>query len=108
MPALHSPPISSIVPGTTGTWRQQLLCLWLANSDLGTPVIAWSRYDGASDHDVRGLEEAPPYRNAVAAMRDGWRVVQMSLPQAHREGTGYTTGYLPHAVMLERFVEIPS
>lgn len=108
MPALSSPPIRSIVPGPTGTWRQQVLCLWLANSDLSTPVIAWSRYDGASAHDLRGLEDAPPYANAVAAMRDGWRVLQMSLPQAHREDTGHTTDYLPHAVILERFVEISS
>lgn len=108
MPALHPFPISPIAPGVTGAWRQQLLCLWLANSDLGTPVIAWSRYDGASDRDIRGSEDAPPYANAVAAMRDGWRVVQMSLPQAHRADTGHTTDYLPHAVILERFVEIPS
>lgn len=107
MPALSPPPICSALPAA-GVWRQQLLCLWLGNSDLSAPVIAWSRFDGASEVDSRGMEDAPPYANAVAAMRDGWRVMQMSLPQRQSETTGYTTDYLPHSVILERFVEISS
>ena len=89
----------------TGTWRQQVLCLWLANSDLASPGIAWSRYDGASPPAPRLTEDQPPYADAVAAMRDGWRVLQMTLPTSRCGGDPYDTDYLPHGIILERFVE---
>lgn len=93
------PPIAA-----AGTWRQQLLCLWLANSDLGSPVITWSRYDGAAPPSHRPTEDQPPYADAVAAMRDGWRVLQVSLP-TRPAAEPYDTDYLQHGIILERFVE---
>jgi hypothetical protein len=85
-----------------------VLCLWLSNSDLHSSVVAWSHFDGASNEPRSCNEATPPYANAVAAMRDGWRVLHMSLPQRLQREHAYDTDYLQHAVILERFVEISS
>ncbi len=60
--------------------RQQVLHLWLAAAALDTPVTAWAFYDGADD-PTRGLPEGrPPYPTGVAALRDGWFLLQAPGP----------------------------
>ena len=63
--------------------RQQLLLLCLGGSDLSSPVVAWSHWDGRQTADAEmpsapaepTQDEHPPYRNALAALRDGWRLI---------------------------------
>lgn len=58
--------------------RQRLMILYQYTSDLASRVGAWSIYDGvgAREH-CSGDAEQPPYASALAAMQDGWRVIQM-------------------------------
>jgi hypothetical protein len=84
---------------------QQLLVLYLDNPDLWSGVVGFTLYDGAGDASTRtGDSETPPYDNAVAAMRDGWRVIQLATPMASPHGTEYETAYLRWEVVLERLV----
>lgn len=60
--------------------RQKLLILYTKTPDLKSEVGAWSIYDGSGDaHHTTGDSDTPPYRSVLAAMKDGWRVLQ--LPQ---------------------------
>ncbi len=86
--------------------RQQLLVLWLTHSDPGCEVTAWSRYDAAGpDTGMSGDQDAPPYANALAAMRDGWRIIQYPQARTPARGEEFRLGFLKHEFVLERLVE---
>lgn len=94
-------------PPATGL-RQKLLFLYLANSDLRAGVVAWSTYDGTS-HDRPDMDSPdPPYASAVEAMRDGWRVIQVSQLQYPPVGREFEVDYLKHEVILEKMEEVPA
>jgi hypothetical protein len=87
--------------------RQNLLVLYLADSALDSAVIAWSRYEGAGSHDfMAGDADAPPYPNGVAALRDGWRLIQMSQLAAHAPGDEFRTAYLKYEFLFEQLVDV--
>ena len=52
------------------------------------------------------LKKAPPYKNAMEAMRDGWQVIQMSEYKHRSEVDGYELGPLPYQTVLSRFSEM--
>ena len=79
--------------------------LYLANSSLGSAVVAWSRYEGSKDTVEPSDEKSPPYRSALHAMRDGWRVLQVSTQENHAPGNEFELGYLRTEVLLERMEE---
>lgn len=88
--------------------RQQVLVLYLATSALDTPVVGWSLYDGAAAGPTPPVRDrpSPPYATGVGALRDGWRLIQMSplLPptaEAERQ-----VSYLKHEFVFEKLVEI--
>lgn len=90
------------------TRRQELLFLYSENSDLASPVRAWSRYSGAGEHHRSGDLDQTPYSSVVAAMQDGWRVLQVSqllAPAASVDMT--TTSFLKYEALLERWNETP-
>ena len=67
--------------------RQQLLLLYAATSSPESAVGAWSMFDGTGRQaHMAGDAAEPPYASVVAAMRDGWRVIQMSTLAAARAG----------------------
>lgn len=89
--------------------RQQILILHLSQPELDSETIAWALYDGAKAEEQlqmqSGDEEKPPYRSVLAAMRDGWFVIQIpSLPYFIR-GQEHEVGHLPYEYVLERKVE---
>lgn len=90
--------------------RQQILILHLDQPELDSDTIAWALYDGSAPEGKRqmqsGDEEKPPYRSVLAAMRDGWFVIQLcSLPYYVR-GQEHEVGHLPYEYVLERKVAI--
>ncbi len=86
--------------------RQNLLLLYLADSALDAPVIAWSSYDGTgATETMAGDSEEPPYKTGLAALRDGWRLIQMSQLTAHPPGTEFTTSYLKYEFIFEQLVD---
>ena len=89
------------------TARQELLFLYSENSDLASPVRAWSRYSGAGNHHRSGDLDEAPYASVVAAMQDGWRVLQVSQLMAPMPGADITaTSFLKFEALLERWEEI--
>lgn len=83
--------------------RQKLLFLYLANSTLASAVVAWSEFDGTSTSPPEMDDPEPPYATAVDAMRDGWRVIQVSPLAAPPSGREFDVDYLKHEVILEKF-----
>lgn len=102
------PPPPLTPAGDTGTpLRQQLLFLWCSHPSPASETVAWSVFDGASSHDrTTGDADEPPYPSVIAAMRDGWRVLQVA--QQHPPGAGleHRTSYLPYEFILERLVPL--
>ena len=87
--------------------RQKLLVLYAHSPDLPSQAVAWSLYDGTGrDRPSSGDSEEPPYASVVAAMQDGWRVVQF--PQQHpaHPGMEYNTSYLKYEYILEKMEQI--
>ncbi len=87
--------------------RQKLLILYLADSALDSPVIAWSRYDGTGEAEpMSGDQDEPPYATGVDALRDGWRLFQLSQLAPHAEGAEFRTSYLKYEFAFEQWVEM--
>ena len=90
--------------------RQQLLILNLSNSSPESRVVAWAFYDGALSPDKpqmqSGDSEEPLYHSALAAMQDGWRVMQVPAMPHFETGREFDTGHLPFEFVLERMVDI--
>lgn len=86
--------------------RQQVLVLYLENSALDAAVVGWSVYDGTgSNRHMAGDAEAPPYDSGLAALRDGWRLIQASPLLPHAGGDEFRTGYLKYEFFFERLVD---
>lgn len=89
--------------------RQQLLFLYLTTSDLHSGVGAWSFYDGTGKGGgTVGDSEKPPYGSVVAAMLDGWRVIQCPQQFPAYPGMEYNTSFLKFEYVLEKMVEVQS
>lgn len=86
--------------------RQQVLYLWLAEGALNTPTIAWSLYDGTQGQGPGLPEGEPPYANGVAALEDGWFLIQSPAPYQLQPGNEYETSYLPNEFVFERRIEV--
>ena len=89
--------------------RQQLLLLCAATPNLMSPIVAWSMYDGtgrttnmAGDS---GDDARPPYDSVLAAMKDGWRVLQVPALAAPAPGREHETGFLRFEYVLEKIVD---
>lgn len=92
------------------TVRQQILVLCLSDPDLESQTVAWSLYDASKPDSALQMQTGdsmtPPYGSVLAAMRDGWRVIQFpALPLLER-GQEHDLGHLPYEYILERMVEI--
>ena len=87
--------------------RQKVLVLYLADSALDANVIAWAQYDGtARSQHMAGDAAEPPYMSGLAALRDGWRLIQMAPLQAHAPGAEFTTAYLKYEFLFEQWLDI--
>ncbi len=59
---------------------QDILVFFQTTPALDAQVVAWASYEASKGTGLGDLveESDPPYHNAMAAMRDGWQVIQMS------------------------------
>lgn len=86
--------------------KQQVLVLYLKNSALDAPVVAWARYDGTGGTaPMSGDDDSLPYKTGVHALRDGWRLIQASPLQSHVPGNEFRTDYLKYEFFFEKMVE---
>ena len=58
-----------------------------------------------SEH-MAGDSEEPPYATGLAALRDGWRLLQMAPLQPHAPGAEFTTAYLKYEFLFEQWVDV--
>ena len=86
--------------------RQQVLYLWLAEGALDTNTIAWAFHDGTRGEGPPIAEGEPPYVNGVAALEDGWFLIQSPAPYLLHPGAEHGTSYLPNEFVFERRVEV--
>ena len=92
--------------------RQQLLYLWLAESALDAEAVAWALYDGAQGKGL-ALPKAkdpatPPYGSGLAALEDGWCLLQAPQPGAPVGPEGASLGELQFQFIFERRVDTKS
>lgn len=90
--------------------RQQILILHLTNPDLGSRTVAWALYDGAKPANEMQMNTGDSnesiYASVLAAMRDGWNVIQLPQLPAYVSGHEHENGHLPYEYVLERKVII--
>lgn len=87
--------------------RQKVLVLYLANSALDAPVIAWALYDGTGETlHMAGDADEPPYASGLAALRDGWRLFQASQLLPHPRGEEFDLAYLKYEFLFEQWGEM--
>lgn len=84
--------------------RQQVLILYLANSALDSRVVSWAMYDGTGEREhLPGDDAVPPYATGLAALRDGWRLIQMSQLQPPAPGREFTVSYQRYEFLFEKW-----
>lgn len=87
--------------------RQRVLVLYLRSSALDSGVAAWAEYDGSGARThMAGDSEEPPYPSGLAALRDGWRLIQASPLTPHGVGDEFRTGYLKYEFFFEKLVDV--
>jgi hypothetical protein len=89
------------------TLRQQVLVLYLATSALDGSVVGWSVYDGTgATTPTTGDSDTPPYDTGVAALQDGWRLIQAAQLIPPYPGHEYDVSFLKHEFWFERLVDV--
>ena len=85
--------------------RQQVLVLYLSNSALDSHVGGGSGYAGPGPPPpTPGDSDEPPYPDGVAALRDGWRLIQASQLLPPQPGVEYGTSFLKHEFFFEKLL----
>jgi len=88
---------------TRGSLRQRVLVLYLESSALDSRVVAWASYDGTGrTRHMAGDSDERPYATGLAALKDGWRLLQMSPLTAHAPGDEFRTGYFKYEFLFEK------
>lgn len=86
--------------------KQKLLLLYSSDSSLTSAIVAWSLYDGTGAYEFDASDDAaPPYASVLAAMRDGWRVIQLPVLQSVDPGPDRRLSYLRFETVLEKLEE---
>jgi hypothetical protein len=102
--------MSTITPApapTASALRQQVLVLYLATSALDSPTVGWSLYDGTGrTSPTTGDNDEPPYETGVAALRDGWRLIQAAQLIPPNSGHEYDMSFLKHEFFFEKLVDL--
>jgi len=87
--------------------RQQVLILYLDTSGLDGEVIGWSRYDGTlRTRPTTGDGGEPPYPTGVAALADGWRLIQAAQLVPPHPGHEYEVSFLKHEFIFEKLTHV--
>jgi hypothetical protein len=86
--------------------RQKVMVLYLANSALDSPVIAWAVYDGTGESlRMAGDADEAPYATGLSALADGWRLFQASQLLPHPRGEEFDLSYLKYEFFFEQLIE---
>ena len=86
--------------------RQQILYLWLAEGAIDTETVGWAFHDGTADKGPGLPTDEPPYTTGLAALQDGWFLLQSPAPYMLHPGAEHDTSYLPNEFLFERRFEV--
>jgi hypothetical protein len=92
--------------GGTTVERQQVLYVWAAGSALDSPVVGWAFHDGTDGDGPQLPDRSPPYRTGVAALRDGWMLLQSAQLVPPTPGEEHLNTYLEYEFVFERRIAI--
>ncbi|MGW3939398.1 hypothetical protein [Streptomyces phaeochromogenes] len=100
--------MSTITPAPTDSAvRQQVLVLYLCTSALDSPTVGWALYDGTGrTSPTTGDSDEPPYETGVAALCDGWRLIQAAQLIPPNPGHEYDVSFLQHEFFFEKLVDL--
>lgn len=84
--------------------RQQVLYLWANGSALDSGTVGWAFYDGTDGDGPPLPDGAPPYATGVAALRDGWMLLQSAQLVPFVPGEEHRNSYLEYEFVFERRV----
>ena len=83
--------------------RQQVLYLYSKSTNMRSPLASWALYDPTRPQTPTLPSDEPPYESVLAAVADGWRVVQFPIAKLYAY-EGQDNDYLGYEFVLERFV----
>ena len=86
--------------------RQQILYLWLAEGALDTETVGWAFHDGTSGAGPQLPEVEPPYPTGLAALQQGWCLIQSPAPYSLQAGAEYEVSYLDNEFVFERRIDL--
>ncbi len=79
--------------------------MWLSGPGLDGRTLGWAFFDGSEGRGPQPTSD-PPYDTGVAALADGWRMLQMSQLIPSIPGHERETSFLKHEFVFERMVEL--
>ena len=82
--------------------RQQILYLWANGSALDSGTIGGAFHDGTEGDGPAIPTTSPPYATGVAALRDGWMLLQSSPLVPPGPGEEHRNSYLEYEFVFER------
>ncbi len=89
------------------TIRQKVLTLYLATSALDSRVLGWAIYDGTGQEShTTGDNNEAPYETGLAALRDGWRLIQQPILIPPYPGEEYSTSFMKYGFLFEKLEAI--
>lgn len=83
-----------------------MLYLWLAEGALDTSPVGWAFHDGTAGSGPALPDVEPPYASGVAALQDGWMLLQSPAPYAAGPGQEHGTSYLVNEFVFQRRIEL--
>ena len=83
--------------------RQQILYLYSKSTNMRSPLAGWALYDPTRPQTPTLPSDEPPYESVLAAVADGWRVVQFPIAKLYAY-EGQDNDYLGYEFVLEKFV----
>ncbi|MAF12409.1 hypothetical protein CMK11_18340 [Candidatus Poribacteria bacterium] len=82
--------------------RQVILYLYSKSTNMRSAVAGWVSYDPSEPPAPKLPSDEPPYESVMAAMGDGWRVVQFPVPTLY-EYSELDNSYLGYEFVLEKW-----
>ena len=83
--------------------RQLVLYLYSKSTNMRSGVASWMLYDATKPQEPTLPQDTPPYESVLAALADGWRVVQFPDAKLYAY-QGVDNDYLGFEFILEKMV----
>lgn len=82
---------------------QQILYLYSKSTNMRSALASWMLYDASQPQEPTLPSAEPPYASVLAAIADGWRVVQFPDPTRYSY-QDVDNDYLGYEFILEKMV----